>query len=63
MEEIFDLSPERIVSIKNEILNEVDHNKPKIEGEDNFLKALSTGAKRFSGSYFEKVMNFSREEG
>ncbi len=62
MDENFRLSPERIINIKKEILKEVEHNRPKIEGEDNFLEAFSVGAERFSGSYFERVMNSSRED-
>ncbi len=60
MKRTFDLSSERIVSIKNEILNDDNGNKLRMKDENNFPKALSKGADRLSGSYFKEVMRFLR---
>ena len=60
MAEVFKTSRERIIGITKEIMDEVDHNKPKIGTPNNFIEALKIGSKKFENSSLREIMNSSR---
>lgn len=64
MAELFKTKPEQIVSIKNEILREVDHNRPKLPRDKNksFLDAISIGVKKYPNSCFQTMINKTQED-
>lgn len=64
MAELFKTKPERIINIKNEILSEVDHNRPKMPRDKNksFLDAISIGVKKYPKSCFQVMMNKAQED-
>ncbi len=60
MAEVFKTSRERIIDIAEEIMGEVDHNKPKIGTPNNFIEALKIGSEKFENSSLREIMNSSR---
>ena len=62
MPELFATDESKIIDIKNEIIKDVEHNKPKREANNNFLNALTLGSEKFSTSNFRDIMVNSREE-
>ena len=64
MAELYKSNPEKIISIKKEILREVDHNSPKLPRDTNksFLDAVSIGVKKYPNSCFQIMMNDVKED-
>ena len=65
MPELNRLTNEQIIAIKDDILKDVDHNKPKMRctKKQGFLDALSIGSDRFSDSPLKDLtQNFNGEE-
>lgn len=64
MPELHKLTDEQLINIKNEILNDVDHNKPKMKplGSQAFLDAMTIGTRKFSNSKLKDIVTDSMRD-
>ena len=63
MPELNKSTDEQLINIKNNILKDVDHNKPKMPRFESgsFLDALSLGSQKFSNSKLKNMVADSQE--
>lgn len=64
MENQFKLTNNQKLAIKETILSDTDHNKPKVPQSSggNFFKALKIGTEKFSNSKIRNVFPIEGEE-
>lgn len=64
MPELYQSTDEQLINIKNNILKDVDHNKPKMPRSESgsFLDALSIGSQKFSNSKLKEIVVSSQED-